>query len=126
VSVVLEERIDQPKDTWPSFVIVRNPEADSRLPYLLRLLLGGSLVMKARDTWPSSARIYGIPTVSRWDYCSDQRVLGNAGSLRDRGTPQWSPVIRQASPRGASGLSTPVVFSFSTGDDSRLASVHHF
>lgn len=54
------------EDTRPSFVIARNPEADSRLPYLLRLPLAGSLVLKARDTWPRSARIYCHPLENGW------------------------------------------------------------
>lgn len=40
------------------FLIARNPEEDSKLPYLLRLPIGEGLVLKARDTWPRSARIY--------------------------------------------------------------------
>jgi hypothetical protein len=40
------------------FLIARNPEGDSRLPYLLNLPIEGGLVLKARDTWPRSARIY--------------------------------------------------------------------
>jgi hypothetical protein len=34
------------------FTIVRNPQEDSKLPYLLRLPIEGGLVLKARDTWP--------------------------------------------------------------------------
>ncbi|MCA1839725.1 MAG: ERCC4 domain-containing protein [Actinomycetota bacterium] len=41
-----------------SFVIARNPQEDSKLPYLLRLPIDGGLVLKARDTWPRSSRIY--------------------------------------------------------------------
>lgn len=40
------------------FVVARNPEADSRLPYLLRLPLEGGLVLKARESWPTTARVY--------------------------------------------------------------------
>ena len=40
------------------FIVARNPQADSKLPYLLRLPLDGGIVLKARDTWPSSARVY--------------------------------------------------------------------
>lgn len=36
----------------------RNPETDSSLPYLLELPIGGGLVLKARDTWPRTSRIY--------------------------------------------------------------------
>ncbi len=44
-----------------SFLIARNPEEDSKLPYLLHLPIEGGLVLKARDTWPRSARIYCHP-----------------------------------------------------------------
>jgi hypothetical protein len=40
------------------FVVARNPQADSKLPYLVQLPLDGGLVLKARETWPSSARVY--------------------------------------------------------------------
>lgn len=40
------------------FVVARNPEADSKLPYLLRLPLEGGLVLKAREPWPTTARVY--------------------------------------------------------------------
>lgn len=40
------------------FVVARNPQADSKLPYLVRLPLDGGLVLKARETWPTSARVY--------------------------------------------------------------------
>ncbi len=32
------------------FTIARNPQEDSRLPYLLRLPIAGGLVLKARNT----------------------------------------------------------------------------
>jgi hypothetical protein len=40
------------------FTIARNPQEDTKLPYLLRLPIEGCLVLKARDTWPRAARIY--------------------------------------------------------------------
>src|SRR5438132_4502632 len=45
-------------DARPLFVIARNPQADTTLPFLLRIPLEGGLVLKARDTWPRSSRIY--------------------------------------------------------------------
>jgi hypothetical protein len=42
-----------------TFVIARNPDPGSSLPFLLRLPLpGGDLVLKARDTWPRTAKVY--------------------------------------------------------------------
>jgi hypothetical protein len=43
------------------FIIARNPEGASSLPYLLRVPIGGGLWLKARDSWPRSVRIYCHP-----------------------------------------------------------------
>lgn len=41
------------------FVIARNPEEGSSLPYLVRLPLGpDGIVLKVRDTWPRTAKVY--------------------------------------------------------------------
>jgi hypothetical protein len=41
------------------FLIAKNPEPDSSLPYLIRLPLGeAGVVLKARDTWPRTAKVY--------------------------------------------------------------------
>jgi hypothetical protein len=41
------------------FVIARNPDGDSRLPYLLRLPIGrDGVVLKARETWPRTGKVY--------------------------------------------------------------------
>ncbi len=40
------------------FVVARNPEPDSKLPYLVRLPLGGGVVLKARETWPRTSKVY--------------------------------------------------------------------
>ncbi|TML84017.1 MAG: hypothetical protein E6G08_18585 [Actinobacteria bacterium] len=39
------------------FVVARNPQADSRLPYLVRLPLERELVLKTRAPWPATARV---------------------------------------------------------------------
>src|SRR5215213_1624512 len=42
-----------------TFRIARNPDADSTLPYLLWVPLGANpLVLKAKDTWPRTAKVY--------------------------------------------------------------------
>ncbi len=41
-----------------AFVVARNPQADSKLPYLVRLPLEGGLVLKAREPSPATARVY--------------------------------------------------------------------
>lgn len=40
------------------FLVARNPDPDSRLPYLVRLPIDGGLVLKVRDTWPRTARVF--------------------------------------------------------------------
>ena len=41
------------------FVIARNPDGDSALPYLLRIPLGEhGVVLKAREPWPRTAKVY--------------------------------------------------------------------
>ena len=45
------------------FVIARNPEPGLSLPFLVRLpLRSGAIVLKVRDTWPRTAKIYCHPT----------------------------------------------------------------
>ena len=41
------------------FEVAANPDRDSSLPFLIRVPLpGGELVLKARDTWPRTAKVY--------------------------------------------------------------------
>ncbi len=41
------------------FVVARNPEPDSTLPYLIQLPLPeGNLILKAREPWPRTAKVY--------------------------------------------------------------------
>lgn len=48
------------------FVIARNPQEGSSLPYLVRLpLASGAVVLKVRDTWPRTAKVYCHPA-SEW------------------------------------------------------------
>ena len=49
-----------------AFRIARNPEEGTKLPYPLQLPIDEGLVLKARDTWPRSSRIYCHPYADRW------------------------------------------------------------
>src|SRR5205809_824691 len=49
-----------------AFLVARNPDADSKLPYLLRLPLGDGLVLKARESWPATARVYCHRVEQAW------------------------------------------------------------
>jgi len=40
------------------FRVARNPDPDSRLPYLLWLPIDGGIILKARDTWPRASRVF--------------------------------------------------------------------
>jgi hypothetical protein len=42
----------------PVFVVGRNPQDDSKLPFLLRLPIERGLILKARERWPTTARVY--------------------------------------------------------------------
>jgi hypothetical protein len=42
-------------------LLAKNPDPDSKLPYLLRVPVDGGLVFRARDSWPRSAAIYCHP-----------------------------------------------------------------
>jgi hypothetical protein len=48
-------------DAASSFLIARNPDPDSTLPYLLRIPIDGGIMLKARDRWPTTARVYCHP-----------------------------------------------------------------
>jgi len=43
----------------PTFRIARNPDPDSTLPYVLSVPVGPApLILKAKDTWPRTAKVY--------------------------------------------------------------------
>ena len=48
------------------FVVARNPDSESSLPYLVRLpLAGGDLILKTREAWPQSTKVY-CHRAERW------------------------------------------------------------
>jgi hypothetical protein len=49
------------------FEVARNPDAASKLPYLVRLPLpGGDLVLKTRAPWPRTGAVYCHPADDEW------------------------------------------------------------
>jgi hypothetical protein len=44
-----------------AFVVAHNPEGDTKLPIIVRLPLEDGLVLKTRDSWPKTARLYCHP-----------------------------------------------------------------
>ena len=52
-------------ETVDEFVIARNPDGASSLPFLLRVPVGSqTIVLKARDTWPRTSKVYCHPAES--------------------------------------------------------------
>lgn len=53
-------------------VIARNPDPESRLPYLLRVPLGEGMVFRTAGTWPRTTALYCYPVpVSEWPEVPD-------------------------------------------------------
>jgi len=56
-----------------NFVVARNPDPDSRLPYLVRLPIDRGLILKVRDTWPRTSRVFCARVDEAWP--TDAEVL---------------------------------------------------
>ena len=48
------------------FRVGLNPEKGSSLPYLLEIPVEGDVILKAREPWPSSSRVYCHPWEGPW------------------------------------------------------------
>lgn len=48
------------------FLIAKNPDEASSLKYLVRIPLDGGVILKVRDTWPKTARVYCHPVERVW------------------------------------------------------------
>jgi len=59
-----------------SFPVARNPDPDSTLPYPLRVPIEGGILLKARDRWPTTARVYCHP-LDQWP--PDAEILEAVG-----------------------------------------------
>ena len=51
----------------PRFRVARNPDSDSRLPYLVLLPIEGGMVLKSRETWPRASRVFCARDETLWD-----------------------------------------------------------
>jgi len=49
------------------FRVARNPDPESRLPYLVWLPIDDGVVLKARETWPRATRVFCAQDVTSWD-----------------------------------------------------------
>lgn len=69
----------------PRFLVARNPDPDSSLPYLLYLPVDGGVILRAKDRWPATARVYCHRHDSPWP--EDADVVEDVGvvSCRRRG-----------------------------------------
>ncbi len=85
-------------------LLARNPDPDSRLPYLLRLPLGSGLVFRTKGTWPRTSALYCHPVpIDDWPDEPEivERVALRACTRRgaaidvvaDRGREQRSQIV---------------------------------
>jgi hypothetical protein len=58
-------------------LIARNPDPDSKLPYLLRLPLAGGMVFRTSGTWPRTKALYCYP-VSADEWPHDPEIVEQA------------------------------------------------
>jgi len=67
------------------FEVATNPDPDSTLPFLIRLPLpSGELILKARDTWPRTAKVY-CHRAERWPEAPEILEQVAVRSCRRRG-----------------------------------------
>ena len=65
------------------FLIAKNPDEASSLKYLVRLPIDDGVILKVRDTWPTTARVYCHPFDGAWpdpaELVDDVPVVGTEG-----------------------------------------------
>lgn len=61
--LIVEGRNALARKPWrvDEFIVARNPDAASSLPYVVRLPIDGGLWLKAKETWPRASRVYCHP-----------------------------------------------------------------
>lgn len=68
----MSERVPEPSGEQPAdrpagrFVVARNPSARSTLPYLVWLPLDDGLVLRAREPWPTTSRVFCHDAGDAW------------------------------------------------------------
>ena len=67
------------------FLIARNPDADSTLPYLLLLPIDGGVVLRSKSTWPTAARVFCYEGDDAWSGDLDIVESLEVRSCRRRG-----------------------------------------
>lgn len=58
-------------DTRPRLRVARNPDPESRRPYLIWLPIEGGMVLNARETWPRANRVFCARDAALWDEAAD-------------------------------------------------------
>lgn len=60
-------------------LVARNPDPDSSLPYLVRIPLGEGIILRTKDTWPRTSKLYCHRHDQPWD---DDAVIVEEVPLR--------------------------------------------
>ena len=69
------------------FEVARNPDAASKLPYLVRLPVAeGDVVVKAREPWPRTGAVYCHPADGEWPRAAELVERVPVRSCRRRGS----------------------------------------
>jgi ERCC4 domain len=69
------------------FEVARNPDAASKLPFLVRLpVAGGDVVVKAREPWPRTGAVYCHPADGEWPPAAELVERVPVRSCRRRGS----------------------------------------
>ena len=104
-------------------LIARNPDPDSRLPYLLLLPLAGGMVFRTSGTWPRTSALYCYPvSADEWPEAPTSSNEQAFGPVSAGGPPSTSSSTEggRLAPRSASP--GPVAATLSSGSPRAPAS----
>ena len=82
------------------FLIAKNPDAGSTLPYLLRVPIDGGVVLRSKSTWPTTARVFCYEGDDPWT--SDLEIVE---SLEVRSCRRRGPAVDLVLARGSNNRS---------------------